>query len=102
MNVPLSRKSVSVEDYLALETERKYEYFGGHIYLRPDERNLHNAIAGNILANLHHRLCERPCRPHTSGCGFVCSCQATQGFIIPMYMSSAAPMAHRNTFRTIR
>ena len=57
---------ISVEDYLALETDREYEYFGGHVYLRPDERSGHNDLCGNILAHLHRRLRERSCRPYTS------------------------------------
>jgi Uma2 family endonuclease len=57
---------ISVEDYLAGETEQKYEYFGGRTYLRPEEQSLHNTISVSILGHLHHRLRERSCRPYTS------------------------------------
>ena len=59
---------VSVENYLEgeLVSPIKHEYLDGAVYRRPDERNLHNAIAGNILGFLHARLRGRPCRPYNS------------------------------------
>jgi Uma2 family endonuclease len=59
---------VSVEEYLSdeLATPIKHEYLGGIVYKRPETRNAHNIIAGNILGTLHARLRGRPCRPYNS------------------------------------
>jgi len=55
---------VSVEDYLEgeLSSPIKHEYLGGAVYRRPEERNLHNIIACNLLGFLHSRFRDRPCR----------------------------------------
>jgi Uma2 family endonuclease len=59
---------VAVEDYLASEllSPMKHEYLGGVVYARADTRNLHNAIATNIIGGLHARLRGQPCRPFNS------------------------------------
>lgn len=51
MSAALKWNLVSVEDYLAgeLDSPIKREFVGGLIYGRPDERNLHNRIASNLL-----------------------------------------------------
>jgi Uma2 family endonuclease len=58
----------SVENYLEgeLASPIEHEYLGGAVYRRPDERNLHNAIACNVLGFLHARLRGRPCRRFNS------------------------------------
>ena len=68
MSAALKRNLVSVESYLAdeLDSPIKREYLGGAVYARPDERNVHNTIAGNTLARLYLRLNGRPCRPFNS------------------------------------
>ena len=59
---------VSVEDYLAgeLVSPVKHEYVGGVVYAMAGARNLHNAIKGNVFANLHRRLRGQGCRPYDS------------------------------------
>ncbi len=59
---------VAVEDYLAGEllSPVKHEYLGGVVYAMAGARNLHNAIATNIIGGLHARLRGQPCRPFNS------------------------------------
>src|SRR5438874_471876 len=59
---------IFVKDYLAAELVApvKHEYVGGLIYQRPDERNLHNIVATNILGSLGIRLRAHRCRPFNS------------------------------------
>ena len=59
---------VAVEDYLAGEllSPVKHEYLGGVVYTMAGARNLHNAIATNIIGGLHPRLRGQPCRPFNS------------------------------------
>jgi Uma2 family endonuclease len=59
---------VAVEDYLAGEllSPTKHEYLGGVVYAMAGTRNLHNAIATNIIGGLHGRLRGQPCRTFNS------------------------------------
>ena len=59
---------ISVEDYLAseLRSQVKHEYLDGVVYAMAGSRNVHNIIAGNVLAALHARLRGRKCRPFNS------------------------------------
>lgn len=68
MNAAKERNLVSVADYLAgeLVSPVKHEYLDGVVYARADARNLHNAIAGNVLGSLHARLRGKTCRPFNS------------------------------------
>jgi len=68
MSAAEKQRHVSVDDYLAgeLSSPVKHEYLGGVIYAMTGARNLHNIIAGNILASLHSRLRGKKCRPFNS------------------------------------
>jgi Uma2 family endonuclease len=59
---------VSPEEYLRGEAKakRKHEYLGGMIHAMAGGRNVHHAIASNILGELHARLRGKKCRPFNS------------------------------------
>lgn len=59
---------ISPKDYLdgELRSDVKHEYLGGVVHAMAGAKNLHNAIAGNILGLLHARLRGKPCRPYNS------------------------------------
>jgi Uma2 family endonuclease len=68
MAVVESLSLMSVKDYLAAESvsQTKHEFVDGRVYRRPDERNTHHIIAGNIFASLHARLQRHSCRSFSS------------------------------------
>src|SRR5437879_3275223 len=49
---------VPVETYLAGESDSApwYEYVDGFVFRRPDERNAHNKVSGNVFGSLAFRL----------------------------------------------
>jgi Uma2 family endonuclease len=59
---------ISVEEYLAGEVRSpiKHEYLGGMVHAMAGARNVHNAIATNLVAALHARLRGQKCRPFNS------------------------------------
>ena len=56
------------DEYLAFEraAEQKHEYADGKIFAMSGGTREHSLIAGNILAELHGALLERPCEVHGS------------------------------------
>jgi Uma2 family endonuclease len=59
---------IDVDDYLngELVSPIKHEYLGGVVYAMAGARNLHNAIATNVICSLGPRLRGQPCRPFNS------------------------------------
>lgn len=68
MSAALKWNQISVEEYLAGEFDSPpwFEYLGGLLFRRPDERNVHNMISGNIFGSLAVGLRGRLFRPWSS------------------------------------
>ena len=66
--IALHETLVSPEDYLAgeLNSPIKHEYLGGVVHAMAGAKNVHNKIAGNIIAALHTRLRGKSCQPYNS------------------------------------
>jgi len=64
MSVANQLHLVSVQEYLDAELDSpvKHEYLGGVVYAMSGARNIHTAVASNILAALWSRLRGQPCR----------------------------------------
>jgi Uma2 family endonuclease len=59
-------KRYTPEEYLALErkAEVKSEYFNGFITAMSGASRKHNLVAGNLYAEIHHQLRNRPCEAY--------------------------------------
>jgi Uma2 family endonuclease len=76
---------LSVQEYLESEEDSpvKREYLGGRVYARPEERNLHHRIAGNILGSLYQRLRGRACEVWNSDTKVRIHCPTHDVFYYP-------------------
>jgi len=62
------KKRYTLDEYLALErsTREKHEYFRGEVFAMGGASEAHNLIVGNVLASLHGKLRDKPCRVYPS------------------------------------
>ena len=62
------KKRYTLDEYLALErsTREKHEYFRGEVFAMGGASEPHNLIVGNVLASLHGKLRDKPCRVYLS------------------------------------
>jgi Uma2 family endonuclease len=58
----------SREEYMEWEAlqQGKHEYVAGEVFAMVGVRQVHSIVAGNIFADLHHKLKGKPCRPHAA------------------------------------
>lgn len=62
-------QTMAVEEYFQLEendTENRYEYIDGHVYMMAGGTFDHNTISGNIYSILRSLLLGKPCRVYNS------------------------------------
>ena len=96
---------VSVEDYLEgeLTSPIKHEYVDGRLYARPDERNLHHVIAGNLIGVLHARLRGRPSRVFNADTKIRIRLPGARSFLLSRRLGDLPRRIHRPTpFKTSR
>lgn len=69
MSTAVAQRRLSVEEYLALDTETdegRYEYLDGRVWLLAGAAPNHNLVKDNIRSELHPKLSPRGCRSFTS------------------------------------
>lgn len=61
---PVVKPRLSPEEYLAIErgAGERSEYWNGELFALAGASVRHGVITGNVLAGLHSRLSDRPCR----------------------------------------
>jgi Uma2 family endonuclease len=76
---------LSASEYLETEeySPAKREYRAGHVYARPEERNLHHRIAGNILGSVYQRLRGKACELWNSDTKIHIRCSTHDDFYYP-------------------
>jgi Uma2 family endonuclease len=69
MSTAVAQRRLSVEEYLALDTETdegRYEYLDGRVWPLAGAAPNHNLVKDNIRSELHPKLSPRGCRSFTS------------------------------------
>ncbi len=101
MNTARKLRYLSDIDYLAGEqtSDVKHEYVGGVVYAMVGARNVHNVIAGNIFASLHHSLRSGPCRPYNSDTKIRVQLPTETRFYYPDVSVTCHPNPQSDTFQ---
>jgi Uma2 family endonuclease len=109
MSLQQSQGYFSVEEYLALEreSEERYEYLDGHVYVMAGESPEHSDICANLTGMLYLQLQGTPCRVSSKDTKVRSgpeprSCRATKGlFSYPdLVVVCGAPQFH-DTYRDV-
>src|SRR4051812_10736922 len=68
MGLPASKPRHSIQDYYRIENDasEKHEFRNGEILAMSGGSPQHAQIAANVIAELHNRLKDKPCRAYTS------------------------------------
>jgi len=66
--VAYGKQKFTIQEYLEIEETalEKHEYYKGEIFAMSGSKVSHNAIAGNLYANLHLKLRGKKCKPYNS------------------------------------
>lgn len=66
--VAYGKQKFTIQEYLEIEETalEKHEYYKGEIFAMSGSKVPHNAIAGNLYANLHSKLRGKKCKPYNS------------------------------------
>src|SRR5437016_969324 len=66
--VDYNKRKYTIEEYLEMEnaSTEKHEYYQGEIFAMSGAKLPHNVVTGNIFAELHLRLRDKPCQPYNS------------------------------------
>jgi Uma2 family endonuclease len=66
--VAYGKQKFTIQEYLEIEETalEKHEYYKGEIFAMSGSKVPHNAIAGNLYANLHSNLRGKKCKPYNS------------------------------------
>lgn len=102
MAVQSEPRRISVEDYLRGEEggEIRHEYIGGDVYAMVGTSDLHNLIAGNLFAALHHHLRGTPCRLFMSDMKVRLRVASDDAFYYPDLMLACDPDDRATYYRT--